>query len=141
EPILVMTRVCYSTCARTFARLEFAMYPDGSLVAVDRQPPGDSKSPFRLRVFDLSESDLDLVAELLQVGGLTTGDVVAAWPRAGSAYGDGVVLDSVIHATRTCVMPRFSTQPTMIPPETPSSAAGNCSVRTQITTAEPRCLC
>lgn len=56
EPILVMTRVCYSMGPRAFARPEFAMYPDGSWVAVDRQPPDDSDSFFRLRVFAAVEN-------------------------------------------------------------------------------------
>lgn len=107
EPVLTMTKVCYSMCSRTLALPEFAVYPDGSLVAMDREPPGGAEAPYRIRWFDLSQTDLDQMADLFHLGGLTTGDVHAAGTRAGVADGGGIIFETVIGSTRTYVHAPF----------------------------------
>ncbi|MDP3984094.1 MAG: hypothetical protein Q8Q52_03700 [Acidimicrobiia bacterium] len=103
EPVLTITPVCYSICPRTRAIPEFAIYPDASLVAIERGLPGDADSPQRTRSFRLSSEDLDRLAHLIQAGGLTTGDVHAAGTRSGVADGDGVIFEALIGSARTYV--------------------------------------
>lgn len=97
EPVLTMTRVCYWGCLPSYAFPEFAIYPDGSLAVMDRS--GDN----RVRSFDVSQVDLDMIAGLFRTGKLVGGGVHSLGTRAGMADGGGVVIETVIGATRTYV--------------------------------------
>ena len=100
EPVLRLTRVCYDICPHIRDMPEFAVYSDGTLVAIDRLEAGD---PWRINSFRLSASDLDRLAELMLAGGLDTGDIHAAGTRGDVADGGGTVYETAIGPRHTYV--------------------------------------
>lgn len=101
EPILTITPVCYATCPATNVRPEFAVYREGTLVSFVRDQEEDG--PYRLASFRLTSRQLDQLADLVSLGGLTTGDVHAAGSREGVADGSGIVFETRVGPVRTYV--------------------------------------